>query len=152
MNNNLGFQIRGDLNNPFHLSVGVITKDKANRVVLIKKKNGYFTIPRETMYSLETIEDALKRCTAEELGIEVSFINKFLGALITHFKRPNGTDIEKTTIYFFVQKGSDKKRNPEPDEMDDEVVWVDLRKAIHKLRDCKNPESKILERVLNLVR
>ncbi len=147
--NNLGFQIRGDLNNPFHLSVGVVTQDKANRVALIKKKNDYFTIPRETIYSLENIEDALKRCAIEELGIEV-YIDEFLGSLITHFKRLDGADIEKTTIYFFARKGSDKKRNPEIDEIDDKAVWVNLRKAIHKLRDCKNPEDKILERILIL--
>jgi hypothetical protein len=151
--NNLGFQLKGDSNNPFHLSVGVIVRDRTNHVALIKKKNGFFTIPRETIYSLERIEDGLKRCAIEELGIRVYIDNffRFLGTLITHFKRPDGTDIEKTTVYFFVKKGEDEKRSPETDEMDDEVVWLDLGSAVRKLRGCKNPEYRILERVLSLV-
>ena len=143
---NLGFQIRGNSNNPFHLSVGIVVKDSDNRVALIRKNNSYFTIPRETMYLSESVENTLKREAAEELGIEI-YVDKFLGSLVTHFKRPDGTDIEKTTTYFLAKKGVDKKRNPETDEMDDEIVWVDLKKAIQELRDCENPEYKILERV-----
>lgn len=113
--NNLGFQTRGDLSNPFHLSVGIVIKDNG-KVALVRKNNGYFTIPRETIYSRESIEDALKRGAAEELGIEI-YVDKFLGSLITHFKRPDGTDIEKTTIYFLAKRGlgKNKGRNPARD-------------------------------------
>lgn len=139
------FQIRGDSNNPYHLSIGAVILE-ANKVTLLKKKDGSFTLPRETMYSQESIEDSLGRGVQEEIGITPK-IEKYLGSQITFFTRPDNTNVEKTTIYFLVTKLADVVKKQELDELEDEVVTIDIQKAIELLKDQNNEEYKILLRV-----
>lgn len=85
------FQIRGDKNNPFHLSVGGILV-KNDSIYLIQKPDGYLTLPRETVYLDESLDSALIRGFKEELGVIVK-VENFLGTLITRFNRSDGSEI-----------------------------------------------------------
>lgn len=136
-------QIRGDKNNPYHLSVGaVLIKDEM--VYLIKKPDGYLTLPRETMFLEESLTDTLKRGCKEEIGIIIE-IERFLGTVISHFERPDGTDVEKTTLYFSVIFKSQAKREPKNDEAGDEVLLMKLDEATEKMKSQSNEEYKILK-------
>ncbi len=140
------FQIKGDFNNPYHLSIGSVVLNKTN-VTLLKKSDGSYTLPRETMYSQESLEESLIRGVQEEIGIVVK-IEKFLGSLITHFKRLDGSDIEKTTIYFLVNKIDESSKNRENGEAEDEIVQMKIAEAMSLLRKQNNEEYKILSRTL----
>lgn len=142
MDNNKGFQTRGDSNNPHHLSVGAVVFDE-NQIALVKKSDGLFTLPRETMYSEESLTLALQRGLREELGIEVT-VEKFIGSQVTFFSRADDTKIEKTTIYFICHKIKGVEKRQEEDELNDEIVWMQIRKAQQILKDCGNEEWKLL--------
>lgn len=81
----------------------------------------------------------------EELGV-VTKIDKFLGGLITHFNRPDGTEVEKTTIYFLAYPIGSESRTPQSDETDDEAVWVSVDKAMALLEGQNNEEASIVKR------
>lgn len=139
------FQIRGDSNNPYHLSVGAVILEN-NEVTLLKKKDGSITLPRETMYLQESVEEALVRGIEEEIGIIIQ-VEKYLGSQITFFNRPDNTHVEKTTIYFLVTKLRDAVRKQEFDELEDKTFTISIQKGVELLKDQNNVEYKILERV-----
>lgn len=138
------FQIRGDDTNPYHLSVGSVILEKS-LVTLLKKKDGSFTLPRETMYSQESIEESLVRGVKEEIGVIVS-VDRYLGSIITFFTRPDNTNVEKTTIYFLVTKQKNDVKKQEIDEIEDETISIDIHKAIELLKNQNNEEYNILQR------
>jgi ADP-ribose pyrophosphatase YjhB (NUDIX family) len=140
-----GFQVRGDKNNPYHLSVGAVVVKNGN-VALLKKPDGSITLPRETLYSKESIENSLVRGLKEELGVIVE-VNKFLGGLKEYFYRPDGTKVEKTTIYFLARTIKSSKKTPQEDELEDEVCWLNSKNAIQKLKEANNQEYKIVQKV-----
>jgi len=140
-----GFQISGNNINPYHLSIGAIVENN-NKYALVKKADGIYTLPRETMYSKEGLEDALYRGLQEELGIKVTII-KYLGSLITHFPRLDGTDIEKATIYFLTQKTGETKDNKAEDELLDTIEWHSMKDCIKSLKKQNNSEFKLFERI-----
>lgn len=140
------FQIAGDKNNPYHLSVGIVL-EKDSKVVLIKKKSGDVTLPRETIHSNESILEGLKRGAYEELGMRIS-LEKFIGSLLTYFFRADDTKIEKTTLYFkcsIVDEGLVK--NQMEDEIEDEIIFETLEVASQLLKSSNNPEWQIIERI-----
>jgi len=139
--------LRGDMENPYHLSVGVVLQIK-NNIVVIKKPNGSYTLPRETIYTNESLEGGLARCVKEEIGIQDMKIKKYLGSIITHFNRPNGSKIEKTTIYFLCKaKQFTIDRKPEGDEVSDEPTLMDVFQAIKVLERHKEKEEIIVSRL-----
>ena len=138
-------QIRGDSNNPYHLSVGGVLLKKG-KIFLIKKSSGDLTLPRETPYSDETIHVTLMRGFVEELGIDVT-VSRFLGSLKTYFNRPDGTNIEKTTLYFLVYYSNKSMKNQADEEVGDEVIELELQEAILNLKEQKNDEFIILQRI-----
>ncbi|MCX6727150.1 MAG: NUDIX domain-containing protein [Candidatus Shapirobacteria bacterium] len=140
----IGFQIKGDHNNPYHLSVSAVVFE-GNKLALLKKVDGSYTLPRETINSNESLVNAIFRGLREELGINVS-VEKFIGSLITIFKRPDNTKVEKTTLYFICTKRGETNKKQEEDELTDEVVWITKSAAQDLLKTSNNNEWKIVER------
>ena len=143
---NSNFQIRGDANNPYHLSVGAVILEN-NQIILLKKANGNVTLPRETMYLKESIKKTLIRGAEEEIGIIVE-VEKYLGSQITFFKRPDNTNVEKTTLYFLAKKLKETTKKQELDELEDEIITLDIKNGTDLLKKQGNEEYKILERLI----
>ncbi len=141
----MSFETRGTKENPYHLSIGAVVEDNG-KYALIKKSDGYYTLPRETTYSNESIEDTLMRGMSEELSVIVK-VHKFLGGLLIKFNHSDGSEIDKTTTYFLCSKVGDSKRVPEDSEIDDEIFWVSKDELESKLNACKNPEANIVKRL-----
>lgn len=142
---NKGFQVRGDRNNPYHISVGIVVVE-GDKVVLVKKESGKYTLPSETIYFNESLEEAVKRGAIEELGMVVEG-KRFLGPIISFFEREDGTQVEKATLYFQVDKVEDGIRQPEKNEETDQIEAVDLEEAVSILKKEERPEAEILERI-----
>lgn len=140
-----GFQLRGDNTNPFHLSIGTVCIHDS-KVALIKKADGTYTLPRETMCSEESLEESLLRGIEEELGIKAKVV-RYIGYLITHFNRPDGTDIEKTTIYFLSEKTGDSTKSQADDETFDIIEWFEKDTCIKLLKEQNNEEFRLVSRV-----
>jgi hypothetical protein len=139
-------RLRGDKDNPYHLSIGQVIIDGNNRITLIKKKDGVLTLPRETTFLQENIIDTLNRGATSEVGVTISVI-KYIGSLITFFNRDPNTKIEKTTIYFLTKVTGKCEKNLAEDEVDDIVIWRSLEKTISLLKNQENTEAKIVKRV-----
>jgi hypothetical protein len=139
--------LRGEKENPYHLSIGQVVMDDNSKIALIKKKDGTITLPRETTYLNENYEEALVRGATEELGVIVVPI-KFIGSLITEFNREPETVLEKSTLYFLCKVSGTTEQHLEEDELDDTVLWVDSKEAIHMLKGEDNPEAQIVTRTL----
>ena len=139
-----GFQVRGNKNNPYHFSVGAVVIKDGN-IALLKKPDDSITLPRETLYSKESIENNLARGLEEELGVIVK-VKKYLGSIQEYFYRPDKTRVEKTTAYFLVIATKNTKRNPQKDEMDDEIMWLSPSDALKLLKSSNNKEYKIVQR------
>lgn len=139
------FRLIGNSENPYHLSVGgVLIRD--GEVYLIQKPDGLITLPRETAFVNESFESALKRGMSDELGLFVN-VEWYLGSQITYFDRPDGTNIEKTTLYFSCSYQGESVRTPSSDEVLDKVILLNVEDAIKKLGKLNNPEFEILKRV-----
>lgn len=142
----MSFEISGTKEMPYHLSIGAVIEDEG-KYALIKKPDGDYTLPRETIYSNESIEDTLLRGMSEELGIIMN-VKNFLGSLNIKFNLSDGTEINKTTIYFFCIKVGNYQRKPENDESDDSIFWLTTEEVKKYLSECNNPELKIFERII----
>ncbi len=141
------FELRGTKENTYHLSVGAVIWHEKN-IALIKKHDGYYSLPRETVYLNESLEESISRGLKEEIGISKIEIKRFLGSQITFFDR-DSSRIEKTTLYFEVKMHNKNDiRTPEIDEEKDEILWVSLKKAISLLQKIQNEEYKIVQKVI----
>lgn len=145
--NNTDMLLRGDKENPYHLSIGQVIFNHQNQIALIQKNDGSFTLPRETTHLEEDYKEALLRGATEEIGFTVKPI-KFLGSLITYFNRDSETVIEKSTLYFLSEALEKTEKRLEEDEIGDTVIWIEPTKAIEKLKEQDNPEAEIVTRVL----
>lgn len=141
----MSFETRGTNQNPYHLSMAAVIEDNG-KFAIVKKSSGYFTLMRETPYSNESIEDAVTRGASEEIGVLVK-VHGFIGNVLTEFSGEDGTPIDKTTLYFYCTTIKATKRNPEQDEINDEILWVSKSELENKLRDCHNHEYKLIERL-----
>lgn len=134
MKSKLGFELRGNPNNPYHKSVGFILFDNKKNIALIKKLSRILTLPRETQHANESPLDYIKRGAKEEIGRTVK-VKRFIGSLITKFYLPDGTKILKTTDYFEAEVTGKVSQAKEVDEKDDTVVWMTLKEARKLLLD-----------------
>ena len=139
-------QLRGDKNNPYHLSIGQVIENNSNEIALIKKADGIIILPRETAYMDENLVDTINRGANSEVGVTVS-IDRFLGSLITSFNRDPNTIIEKTTIYFLTKVIGKCEKNLTEDEVDDIVLWKNFKETISLLENQDNREVEIIKRL-----
>ncbi|OGC44070.1 hypothetical protein A2400_00840 [candidate division WS6 bacterium RIFOXYB1_FULL_33_14] len=137
--------LRGDKENPYHLSIGQVIINNQNQIALIQKPDGVLTLPRETTYLKESFSEALERGAIEEIGITIKPI-RFLGSLITSFNRDSETVIEKSTLYFLSEMLEQTEKKLEEDELEDTVIWINPIEAIEKLNEQENPEAEIVVR------
>ena len=101
---------------PFHISIGAVLTDEQGRIcchffnddTMLASRGITGTIHllmRETLEPGETIEGALERGLREEFGA-TGVIRGYLGSIQSHFPRKGGIIVEKTTLYFHVEKQS----------------------------------------------
>src|SRR5215469_15538580 len=140
------FPITGNKTNPYHLSVGIIVQ-KENKIAILKKTDDSYKIPSETMYRDESIEQCINRGMQEELGM-TGEIKRYVGSLISSFYRLDGTKIEKTTIYFLATYLQDTERMPEPDEIDDTILFFSLDEAI-KVLEKHGDEGNLVKKLFD---
>ena len=146
------FELRGTAQNPCHLSVATVLLNEQGEIAVIRKPRGYHCLPRETIYSDETLIQGLRRGLREELGVDC-IVKRFLGSLVNHFNLSDGTNIEKTTLYFKAQLvGVVGSRSLEDDEKEDEVLWFLPNKAKNLIEGSRHIEGGKNEEHLMVVR
>lgn len=152
---------------PAQFSVGAVLFDKDSKEIychhFVEKSNRFyaafgvsgelFILMRETPDSGESMEATLKRGLMEEFGAEGKIIG-YLGSIKSEFEE-EGKAIEKTTIYFLVEKTSfdSSKRDPNDEERDSEIEWHQIDFLVEKMKEQQKrlkrtdlDESSILEK------
>src|SRR5262249_7676044 len=120
---------------------------KEDKIAIIKKADDTYKIPSETLYRDESIDQCINRGMQEELGM-IGEIKRYVGSLISSFYRPDGTKIEKTTIYFLATYLQDTERMPEPDEIDDTIFFFSLDEAI-KVLEKHGDEGTLVKKLFD---
>ena len=158
---------RGDATHPYHLSVGALVMDKEGLIAchhydelaywnLPKGSGGCYVLMRETLEIGETIEQALHRGAMEEFGMTIRVIS-FLGSIVASFKKNEiGPDIEKTTLYFWVEpltfESSRRQDNPENmstiEWKSAEFLLTEMPEQALRLKRDDIDEAQIIERAL----
>lgn len=141
-----GFELRATKEFPYNLSVGAIIQE-GDRYLVLKQSDGVCRFPSETMYSDESIEDALIRGMQEELGLLVR-VGKFIGSVYAEFLAPDQNVVKKTTIYFFCTKIGETTRSPQTNEVDDTIIWA-TKEELPALFDGMNKrnEEELFDRI-----
>jgi ADP-ribose pyrophosphatase YjhB (NUDIX family) len=108
--NNVGSYFQAQIHKPAHLSVGAIVYDSSTqKYILLHKptsKGKTHTFPTKTHKEDTPLEDTLKRCLSEELGVEGEIIT-YVGSLQTNdiwfaeIEEP--TRVQKTSAMFLVK-------------------------------------------------
>lgn len=85
------------------VGAAILVVDSANRLLMLKRSDsGCWGLPGGATEPGEVVEDAAKRETREEAGIEVdemTLFNVFSGAEL-YYKYPNGDEVYNVTIVY----------------------------------------------------
>ncbi|MCR4275121.1 MAG: NUDIX hydrolase [Candidatus Campbellbacteria bacterium] len=140
---------------PFHVSIGAVLTDEQGRVcchffnsdTMLASRGitgAIHLLMRETLEPGETIEGALVRGLREEFGA-TGVIRGYLGSIQSTFPRPSsGSMVEKTTLYFHVEKQSlDESLRAKDDlEAGSVIQWIEPK----ELHDIFIEQGKRFER------
>ncbi|MCA9382942.1 NUDIX hydrolase [Candidatus Dojkabacteria bacterium] len=138
-------QIRGDKNNPYHLSVGIVVRE-GDSVYLVKHPIEGYKLPSETVHLSESIDEAIKRGAQEELGFIVE-TNRYLGCVISTFTREDETPIEKCTLFFESEVIRNVEKDLEADEIEQQIKQYSIADALALLTEHRPNEAPILTRL-----
>jgi 8-oxo-dGTP pyrophosphatase MutT (NUDIX family) len=119
-------------------------------VLLIKKRGGFWTLPKGRVNPGESHLDALQREVYEETGITGDVETAIRQVAYDIFKR--GRQRRKIVTYYLLH-ARDGELRPDPDEGIECVRWFPLRAAIRRIRRnrvrwiARHAESLLDERV-----
>lgn len=153
---------------PYHLSVGAVVLNDNDEVAVhyfssVSRGGRTYTdiyiLVRETLELNESLEEALGRGLAEEMGITATLIS-YLGPIVA--QTPTDSDdskvFEKTTLYFQLRLDSQdvSSRLKDDPEADSQIQWHKIPFLIDKMKSqsARYPErgdideSSILERAV----
>lgn len=112
-------------------SGGVIIHD--NLILLLKKYNGDYVLPKGRVEKGETIEEAALREVKEESGIDGN-IEKYLGKIkYSFFNRVRKVNVDKT-VHFFLMSTKDTHTMPQSMEGFKTAKFYDKDEALKLMR------------------
>jgi len=111
------------------ISIDLIVKNKEGKILLGKRKNrpaqGYYFVPGGRIFKNETIEEAFRNISKNELGLDLDIKNaKFLG-VYQHFYEDNFFNEDFGTHYVVLAYEVEISDLLElPEEQHDEYLWL----------------------------
>ncbi|WP_417762094.1 GDP-mannose mannosyl hydrolase [Shewanella sp.] len=119
------------------VSVDLIVKDSHGHVLLGQRLNrpaqGYWFVPGGRIYKNESLVQAFKRLTLEELGRELAYANARLLGAFDHFYEDSVFGEFPSTHYValgFVIEPAELGHLPKTQH--DEYVWVSVEELMHR--------------------
>ncbi len=112
---------------------GVVQQEKkGERQVLLIFRKGVWDLPKGKKEAGETIEECACREVAEETGIPMPKIERFLVKTFHQYKR-NGQLYNKETYWFAMKRKGNTDFTPQKEEGITKVAWVEVTEAFKKV-------------------
>ncbi len=112
---------------------GAVQQEKnGERHALLIFRNGVWDLPKGKKEAGESIEACARREVAEETGIALPAIERFLTKTYHQYKR-NGKLYHKETHWFAMQSAGNALFTPEKEEGITKIQWVEVTEAMEKV-------------------
>lgn len=120
-----------------------------NAVLLLKKFNGDWVLPKGKVENNERIIDASIREVHEEGGVKADAI-KYIGKINYSFKNSwNNNEVVNKTVHWYLMKARNMDCNPQKEEgfIDARFVHINRVKGLAKYDDEKNIIQKAINEI-----
>lgn len=121
-----------------------------NAILLLKKYNGDWVLPKGRVEPGETIEDAATREVMEETRVKAEIIT-YLGYIKYKFRSMKEEHrLVRKTVHWYLMKAKNMNAVPQRSEgfVDVKFVHIDRAKTLLKYRD----EKKIIDRAVRAIK
>lgn len=119
-----------------------------NAVLLLKKYNGDWVLPKGKVEANESLEKAATREVFEEGGSKTE-ITKYLGKINYSFKHTREEEIINKTVHWFLMSTRNMNCTPQKEEgfIDAKFVHIDRVAKLAKYEDEKKMINKAIEEI-----
>ena len=116
-----------------------------NAVLLLKKFNGDWVLPKGKIEKGEELRDTALREVLEESGVKAEII-KYTGMVHYTYKNLKGNETVYKTVHWYLMKTDSIKAMPQKQEGFIEATFVHIDKATDLVK--YNDERKVIKRAL----
>lgn len=119
-----------------------------NTLLLLKKFNGDWVLPKGRVEQGEELEEAALREVFEEAGVKAE-INKYIGKVHYDYRNLKKNKLVNKTVHWYLMKASSMESVPQKTEGFIDAVFVHVDKAQDLLK--YEDERNIILRGLNMI-
>jgi 8-oxo-dGTP pyrophosphatase MutT (NUDIX family) len=105
------------------------SKGKSPQTILLIKRNGVWDLPKGKLEEGESIEECSAREVAEEVGVPLPRIIKFIGETYHEYEM-NGEKMGKKTYWFSMETDQPENLVPQKEEGITGLEWVKTSEAL----------------------
>lgn len=120
-----------------------------NTILLLKKFNGDWVLPKGRVEAKEEIRDTAIREVLEESGVKAEII-KYIGMVHYNYRNLKGNDIVYKTVHWYLMKTNSMESVPQKSEGFIEATFVHIDKVLDLVK--YDDERKIIQKALKLIR
>lgn len=121
----------------------------SNTILLLKKFNGDWVLPKGRVEKDERIEDAALREVLEESGVRAEIVD-YIGMVNYKYKNLKENQMVYKTVHWYLMKANSMECFPQKKEGFVEALFVHIDKAGDLVR--YEDEKKIIDKGLKMVR
>lgn len=120
-----------------------------NTILLLKKFNGDWVLPKGRIEKDETVRDTALREVLEESGVKAEIV-KYIGMVHYKFKNTQENDLVYKTVHWYVMRTNSMDCTPQKKEgfVDAKFVHIDKAKELVRYED----EKKIILKSLRIMK
>ena len=118
-----------------------------NTILLLRKFNGDWVLPKGRVEEKEEIRDAALREVLEESGVKAEII-KYIGMVHYNYKNLKGNETVYKTVHWYLMKTNSMESVPQKKEGFAEATFVHIDKVIDLVK--YDDERKIINKALML--
>ncbi len=125
-----------------------------NAILLLKKYNGDWVLPKGKVEEYEDTVDASVREVFEEGGVKAD-IKRYLGKINYSFKNSwNNNEIVNKTVHWYLMRARNMTCNPQKEEgfIDARFIHIDRVRSLAKYNDEKNIIDEAIKEIKNTPR
>lgn len=119
-----------------------------NTILLLKKFNGDWVLPKGRVEKNEDIHDTALREVLEESGVKAEII-RYLGMVHYTYKNIKGNETVFKSVHWYLMKTNSMESTPQKKEGFAEARFVHIDKVLDRIR--YKDEKKIIKKALKFI-